>query len=68
MCQSSARGAGLGCGDTAGHQDVRDDPAAAAVLWAVGGWTAIATAGIVLSLLALAGWAVGRRGALVVAG
>jgi predicted MFS family arabinose efflux permease len=42
--------------------------AAAAVLWAAGGWMAIATAGIVLSLLALAVWAVGRRGALVVAG
>jgi predicted MFS family arabinose efflux permease len=41
--------------------------AAAAVLWAAGGWAAITTAGITLSLFALAVWAVGRRGALVVA-
>ena len=41
--------------------------AAAAVLWAAGGWRAVSTAGIVLSLFALAVWSVGRRGALVVA-
>jgi bifunctional enzyme CysN/CysC len=40
--------------------------AAAALLWAAGGWTAITTAGIILSLFALAVWAVGRRGPLVV--
>jgi predicted MFS family arabinose efflux permease len=39
--------------------------AAAAVVWAVGGWSAITTAGITLSLFALAVWAVGRRGALI---
>jgi predicted MFS family arabinose efflux permease len=41
--------------------------AAAAVLWEAGGWSAVTTAGIALSLFALAVWAVGRRGALVVA-
>jgi hypothetical protein len=41
--------------------------AAAAALWAAHGWTAITIAGITLSLFALALWAVGRRGALVVA-
>jgi len=40
--------------------------AAAALLWSAGGWTAISVAGVVLSLVALAVWAVGRRGALVV--
>jgi predicted MFS family arabinose efflux permease len=42
--------------------------AAAAVLWAAGGWTAITTAGIALSLFALAVWALGRRGPLVTSG
>jgi predicted MFS family arabinose efflux permease len=41
--------------------------AAAAVLWGAGGWSAITTAGIGLSAFALVVWAVGRRGALVVA-
>ncbi len=41
--------------------------AAATVLWSAGGWTAVAVAGVVLSCLALAVWAAGRRGALVVA-
>ena len=40
--------------------------AAAAVLWTAGGWTAISVAGVVLTLVALAVWAAGRRGALVV--
>jgi predicted MFS family arabinose efflux permease len=40
--------------------------AAAAVLWASGGWTAITIAGITLSLFALAVWAVGRQDALVI--
>jgi predicted MFS family arabinose efflux permease len=40
--------------------------AAAAVLWNAGGWTAISSAGITLSLFALALWALGRRGALVI--
>ena len=40
--------------------------AAAAVLWNAGGWTAITSAGITLSLFALALWALGRRGALVI--
>jgi predicted MFS family arabinose efflux permease len=39
--------------------------AAAAVLWSTGGWTAVTIAGVVLSCLALAVWAAGRRGALV---
>lgn len=39
--------------------------AAAATLWPIGGWTAITTTGMALSLFALALWAVGRRGALV---
>ncbi len=41
--------------------------AAAAVLWSAGGWTAVAIAGVVLSGFALAVWALGRRGPLVVA-
>jgi len=41
--------------------------AAAAVLWSAGGWTAITVAGVVLSAFALAVWALGRRGPLVVA-
>ena len=40
--------------------------AAAAVLWSAGGWTAVAGAGIALSCFALAVWAVGRRGPLLV--
>ncbi|WP_270889021.1 MFS transporter [Pedococcus sp. 5OH_020] len=39
--------------------------AASALLWSVGGWTAVTTAGIVLSLAALLVWAIGRRGPLV---
>lgn len=42
--------------------------AAASVLWSLGGWTAVTTAGMVLSCFALAVWAVGRRGPLVVVG
>jgi predicted MFS family arabinose efflux permease len=41
--------------------------AAAAVLWTVGGWTAVTIAGMLLSGFALAVWAVGRRSALVLA-
>ncbi len=41
--------------------------AAATVLWAAGGWTAVTAAGVVLSCFALAVWAAGRRTALVVA-
>jgi predicted MFS family arabinose efflux permease len=41
--------------------------AVAAVLWGAGGWAAITTAGMALSLFALVVWALGRRGALVVA-
>lgn len=40
--------------------------AAATVLWSAGGWTAVATAGAALSVVALALWAAGRRGPLVV--
>jgi predicted MFS family arabinose efflux permease len=40
--------------------------AAAAVLWSVGRWTAVTIAGMVLSCFALAVWAAGRRGGLVV--
>jgi hypothetical protein len=36
------------------------------VLWSAGGWTAVTRAGIAASLFALAVWALGRRGALVV--
>jgi hypothetical protein len=39
--------------------------AAAAQLWAAGGWTAVSVAGVMLSGLALAVWAIGRRGALL---
>jgi predicted MFS family arabinose efflux permease len=41
--------------------------AAATVLWSAGGWTAVTAAGSVLSCFALAVWALGRRGPLVVA-
>jgi MFS family permease len=41
--------------------------AAASVLWSAGGWRAVTIAGMVLSVVALTVWAVGRRGALVVA-
>jgi predicted MFS family arabinose efflux permease len=41
--------------------------AAAALLWSAGGWTAVTAAGSVLCCFALTVWAVGRRGALVVA-
>jgi predicted MFS family arabinose efflux permease len=41
--------------------------AAATVLWTHGGWTAVTGAGVVLSCIALTVWAVGRRGALVIA-
>jgi predicted MFS family arabinose efflux permease len=40
--------------------------AAASVLWATGGWTAVTIAGMVLSGFALVLWALGRRGPLVV--
>ena len=40
--------------------------AAASVLWSTGGWTAVSIAGATLSCLALAVWAAGRRGPLVV--
>jgi predicted MFS family arabinose efflux permease len=39
--------------------------AAASVLWSTGGWTAVSLAGVTLSCFALAVWAAGRRGALV---
>ena len=42
--------------------------AGAALLWNVGGWTAVALAGVVLSLFALTVWAFGRRGPLVAVG
>ncbi|GAB2747519.1 MFS transporter [Sinomonas soli] len=38
---------------------------AAALLWSAGGWTAVSLAGAALSLVALAAWALGRRGPLV---
>lgn len=41
--------------------------AAAAVLWSAGRWTAVTIAGMALGLFALGVWAVGRRGALLVA-
>ncbi|MDQ4503591.1 MFS transporter [Sinomonas sp. ASV322] len=37
---------------------------AAALLWGVGGWTAVSAAGTALSCVALAVWAIGRRGPL----
>ena len=40
--------------------------AAAAQLWTAGGWTAVTTAGVVLSAFALTVWAIGRRGALII--
>ena len=39
--------------------------AVAAMLWSIGGWTAVTIAGMVLSCIALAVWAVGRRGPLI---
>jgi predicted MFS family arabinose efflux permease len=39
--------------------------AAATLLWHTGGWTAVTDAGMALSCLALAIWALGRRGPLV---
>jgi predicted MFS family arabinose efflux permease len=41
--------------------------AVASVLWSAGGWTAVTTAGAVLSAFGLAVWALGRRGPLIVA-
>jgi len=41
--------------------------AAASVLWTAGGWPAVSIAGIVLSAIAFAVWALGRRGPLIVA-
>jgi predicted MFS family arabinose efflux permease len=41
--------------------------AAATTLWSTGGWTAVTTAGVVLSCVGLTIWATGRRSALVVA-
>lgn len=41
--------------------------AVASVLWGAGGWTAVTIAGVVLSVFALVVWAIGRRGALVLA-
>jgi predicted MFS family arabinose efflux permease len=41
--------------------------AAAAVLWSLGGWAAVCTAGAALSGFGLLVWALGRRSALVVA-
>ena len=40
--------------------------AAASVLWSAGGWSAVTIAAALASVLALAIWAVGRRGPLVV--
>jgi predicted MFS family arabinose efflux permease len=40
--------------------------AAASLLWSAGGWDAVTGAGAILSAIALAVWAVGRRSALVV--
>ncbi|MFG1928485.1 MFS transporter [Cryptosporangium sp. NPDC048952] len=40
--------------------------AGASVLWAIGGWSAVSTAGAALSVVALLIWLVGRRTALVV--
>ncbi|MEO6083707.1 MAG: MFS transporter [Umezawaea sp.] len=42
--------------------------AAASLLWSVGGWSAVTIAGACLSCFALAVWAFGRRGPLVVTG
>lgn len=39
--------------------------AAVTVLWSLGGWTAVTVAEMLVSCVALAVWAVGRRGALV---
>jgi predicted MFS family arabinose efflux permease len=41
--------------------------AAATILWTHGRWVAVTGAGVVLSCIALTLWAVGRRGALVIA-
>ena len=40
--------------------------AAASVLWSAGGWTAVSITAAALSCFALAVWAAGRRGPLVV--
>lgn len=37
----------------------------ATVLWSAGGWTAVSLAGVILSVLALIVWTIGRRKALV---
>jgi predicted MFS family arabinose efflux permease len=42
--------------------------AVASLLWSVGGWSAVTIAGACLSCFALAVWALGHRGPLVVAG
>ena len=41
--------------------------AAASILWSIDGWTAVTTAGVVLSCFGLGVWAMGRRDRLVVA-
>lgn len=41
--------------------------AAASLLWPAGGWKAVTIAGAVLSCFALAVWALGRRGPLIIA-
>ena len=38
----------------------------ATVLWARGGWVSVSVAGVILSVLCLLIWAVGRRGPLLV--
>ena len=40
--------------------------AAASLLWSAGGWTAVSITATALSCFALAVWAVGRRGPLIV--
>ncbi|MEV1155354.1 MFS transporter [Micromonospora chokoriensis] len=40
--------------------------AAAGIFWSAGGWTAVTIAGVGLSCLALAVWALGRRGPLLI--
>ena len=42
--------------------------AAAGILWSAGGWAAVTTAGIVLTVAGLIMWAAGRRGPLLVPG
>jgi Mg/Co/Ni transporter MgtE len=41
--------------------------AAATMLWSAGGWTAVTITGAALCCFALTGWALGRRGPLVIA-